>query len=104
MRGVGEGYHSGKRAERGMTVGSGVCAAELRRELAWRNRKWGRGRLHVESYGGQPVVVYSPQTEADGSVRHGNFFDAAYAAIMAWPPWMKRFNKVHTQGRTALPK
>ena len=82
----------------------GISAAELRRELALRNQKWARGRLHVESYGGQPVVIYSSETDTDGSVRHGNFFDAAYAAIVARPQWMRRFNKVHTQGRTALPK
>lgn len=87
-----------------MTVGSGRFSAELRRELALRNRKWARGRLHVESYRGQPAVVYFPETGADGGVRHGNFFDAAYATMMARPQWMRRFNKVHTQGRTALPK
>jgi hypothetical protein len=52
----------------------------------------------VESYGNPPVIVYPPQ-----SGRHGNFFDPAYAAIQARPEWMRRFAKIHAQGR-ALPK
>jgi hypothetical protein len=77
---------------------SSFFASQLRLELCQRNRKYARGRLHVESYGGQPVVVYAPENE-----RHGNFFDAAYGAIATRPEWMKRFNKIHAQGR-ALPK
>jgi hypothetical protein len=88
-------------------------ATQLRRELALRNRRWARGRLHVESYGSDPVIVYGPENctgedspaPAGGPVaRHGNFSDAAYAAMLARPAWMKRFNKVHPQGRNALPK
>jgi hypothetical protein len=87
--------------------------SQLRRELALRNRRWARGRLHVESYGSDPVIVYGPENCADEEhsaptgapvTRHGNFFDVAYAAILARPAWMKRFNKVHPQGRSALPK
>jgi hypothetical protein len=52
----------------------------------------------VESYGTPPVIVYEP---VDGL--HGNFFDAAYAAILERPEWMRRFDKIHAQGR-ALPK
>jgi len=52
----------------------------------------------VESYGTPPVIVYTPE---DG--RHGNFFDAAYAAIAGRAGWMRRFDKIHAQGR-ALPK
>ena len=37
------------------------------------------------------------------TARHGNFFDPAYAAIAARPEWMRRFDKIHAQGR-ALPK
>ena len=73
-------------------------ASELRRELGLRNRLWARGRAHAESYGNPPVIVYTPE---DG--RHGNFFDAAYAAITGRPDWMRRFNKIHAQKR-ALPK
>jgi hypothetical protein len=88
-------------------------AAQLRRELAVRNRRWARGRLYVESYGGAPVIVYAPQDPREedpsaesrpGGPRHGNFFNAAYTAILARTTWMKRFNKVHPQGRIALPK
>jgi hypothetical protein len=57
----------------------------------------------VESYGGDPVVVYGPELSADGVERHGNFCDAAYAAILGRPEWAKRFGKVHAQGR-ALPQ
>jgi hypothetical protein len=77
---------------------AGWYAGELRRELGERNRVWARGRAHVESYGTPPVMVYEP---SDG--RHGNFFDSAYVAILERPEWMRRFDKIHAQGR-ALPK
>jgi hypothetical protein len=64
-----------------------------------RNRGYARGRAHVESYGSAPVIVYEP----DGS-RHGNFFDSAYAAILAQPEWMRRFDKIHAQAARSLPK
>lgn len=73
-------------------------ASLLRQELAARNREWARGRLHVESLGSDPVIVYAPE---DGC--HGNFYDPAYEAICARPEWARRFNKVHAQGRS-LPK
>lgn len=96
---------------------TGEYAAQLRRELATRNRRWARGRLHVESYGAQPVIVYAPEqpgTEehvtaagqaggASDGLRHGNFFDVAYAAIVARPQWMRRLKKAHT-GRRMLPR
>jgi hypothetical protein len=81
-----------------MVVRSSWYASELRRELGLCNRQWARGRAHVESYGNPPVIVYPPE-----SGRHGNFFDPAYAAIAARPEWMRRFDKIHAQGR-ALPK
>ncbi len=88
---------------------SGFYAGLLRRHLAVRNRSWARGRPHVESYGAEPVVVYAPENTADGgpsveTARHGNFFDAAYEAILARPEWMRRFNKVHAQAAHSLPK
>lgn len=52
----------------------------------------------MESLGGDAVVVYPPEEGL-----HGNFFDPAYAAILARPGWARRFNKVHTRGR-ALPR
>lgn len=63
-----------------------------------RNRLWAAGRAHVESYGSQPVIVYAPQADC-----HGNFCDAAYQAMAARPEWMRRFDKIHAQGRS-LPK
>lgn len=81
-----------------MRTNVGLYASELRRELGLRNRLWARGRAHVESYGDPPVIVYAPDNR-----QHGNFFDAAYAAIEARPQWMRRFDKIHAQGR-ALPR
>jgi hypothetical protein len=78
-----------------MTIG---YASQLRYELAARNRQYARGRLHVESYGGVPVIVYGPDNGA-----HGNFFGPAYAAIGARAEWMRRFDKIHAQGRS-LPR
>lgn len=75
-----------------------MTSIELRANIAERNRVWARGRAHVESYGGDPVVVYAPEADL-----HGNFFDPAYRAILSNPQWMKRFSKVHTGGRT-LPR
>ena len=95
-----------------MEANSGWYAGELRRELAARSRLWARGRAHVESYGGQPVIVFSPEGTLDevrlpeGSpreARHGNFLDGSYAAMAARPEWMRRFDKIHAQGR-ALPR
>ncbi|MGA9673197.1 MAG: hypothetical protein WBQ94_28620 [Terracidiphilus sp.] len=86
-----------------MTAGAGWYAGELRRELTARNRVWARGnglvRPHVESYGGEPVIVYEPDCVGG----HGNFFDDSYVAIVANKEWMRRFDKIHAQGR-GLPK
>ncbi|MGA2672903.1 MAG: hypothetical protein ABSE99_06700 [Terracidiphilus sp.] len=81
-----------------MTVKASGYASQLRWELGLRNRRWARGRAHVESYGDPPVIVYEPE-----GGRHGNFFDGAYQAIAERPEWMRRFDKIHAQGR-ALPK
>jgi hypothetical protein len=81
---------------------SGLYGAQLRRELAVRNRAWATGRVHVESYGADPVIVYGPE-DAPGVMRHGNFFDAAYAAILERPEWARRLKKAHT-GRRTLPR
>lgn len=72
-----------------------VYAGGLRAELAQRNHLYARSHPHVESYGANPVVVYAPQ---DG--HHGNFYSPAYTAIEAHPDWPRRFNKIHTQGRS----
>lgn len=76
-----------------------LYASQLRQELCHRNRLYARGKPHVESYGANPVIVYAPE---DG--RHGNFFDAAYAAILSRSDWLRRFDKVHAQARRSLPK
>jgi hypothetical protein len=73
-------------------------AAQLRAELAERNRLHACGHPHVESYGSDPVIVYAPE---DG--RHGNFYQPAYGAILANPAWLRRFEKIHSHGRS-LPK
>lgn len=76
-----------------------MYAAQLRQELRVRNQLHARGRAHVESYGNPPVVVYAPEDQ-----RHGNFFDPAYAAILARADWMRRFDKIHAQAARTLPK
>ncbi len=82
-----------------MAANASWYANRLRQELGLRNRRYAQGRAHVESYGNPPVIVYPPE---DG--RHGNFLDAAYAAIVAQPEWMRRFDKVHAQAARTLPR
>lgn len=82
-----------------MTKNASWHASRLRQELGQRNKRYAHGRAHVESYGNPPVIVYAPD---EG--RHGNFFDAAYAAVAARPEWMRRFDKVHAQSARSLPK
>jgi hypothetical protein len=82
-----------------MTGKTSLYATQLRWELMRRNRTYARTRAHVESYGSAPVIVYEP----DGG-RHGNFFDSAYAAILARPDWLRRFDKIHAQAARSLPK
>lgn len=76
-----------------------LYAAQLRQELMARNRLYARAHHHVESYGAAPVIVYAPH-----GPRHGNFFDPAYAAILAHPDWLCRFDKIHAQAARALPR
>jgi hypothetical protein len=82
-----------------MANGTPLFAAGLRYELMARNRIYARGRAHAESYSSAPVIVYEPDGE-----RHGNFFDSSYAAMRSRPEWMRRFDKVHTQGARCLPR
>lgn len=82
-----------------MARSTALYATRLRQELITRNRSYARGRAHVESYGSSPVIVYEP----DGG-RHGNFFDPAFAAILARPEWVRRFDKIHAQAARSLPK
>jgi hypothetical protein len=87
-----------------MTAQASGYASQLRQELMLRNRLYARGRAHVESYGDPPVIVYEPNGQRHGNFRHGNFFDPAYAAILADREWMRRFDKVHAQAARSLPK
>jgi hypothetical protein len=73
-------------------------AARLRAELAERNRVHARGYAHVESYGSDPVIVYVPEKG-----RHGNFYLPSFEAILANPAWARRFDKIHSHGRS-LPR
>lgn len=82
-----------------MSSASGFYASLLRQELGARNRAYARGRRHVQSYGSAPVILYAPENS-----RHGNFFDPAYEAILARPDWLRRCNKVHTQGLRSIPR
>ena len=73
-------------------------ASRLRSELALRNHFYARHHPHVESYGNSPVIVYAPENGG-----HGNFHTPAYAAITTHPEWLRRFDKIHAQGRS-LPR
>lgn len=73
-------------------------AAQLRAELAERSRLHARAHPHVESYGSDPVIVYAPE---EG--RHGNFYEPAYEAILGKQGWYRRFDKIHSHGRS-LPR
>jgi len=86
-----------------MTASSAYYASQLRHELSLRNRAFALQRQlpHVESYGGMAVTVYQPHPTRK---RHGNFFDESYAAMLAIPEWRKRLDKVHTSGRSSLPR
>jgi hypothetical protein len=84
-------------------LNAGLYAGGLRQEIAERNRQYAAGCCHMESVAGGSMIVYAPQLDANGRTTHGNFFDAAFQAIVVQPDWAKRLNKVHTGGR-GLPK
>src|ERR1700735_4986529 len=86
-----------------MIMSSAYFAAELRRELSLRSRAFAKQRQldHVESCGGSPVVVYQPH---ENEVRHGNFIDESYAAILSETSWQRRLSKTHAQARSCLPR
>ncbi len=79
-------------------AGGFAYTSQLRAELAQRNRLYARNHPHAESYGVSPVIVYAPE---DGC--HGNFYQPAYAAMTEHPEWIRRFDKIHAQGRS-LPR
>jgi hypothetical protein len=78
-------------------------ASLLRRELCARNASYATLEQvpHVTSYGETPVMVY--RASSCGK-KHGNFLSASYQAITRRPEWKKRFAKVHSTARRALPK
>jgi hypothetical protein len=80
-----------------------LSAAELRRELSFRNLQYAKKRelLCRESYGNPPVVCYLP---CEDGVTHGNFLPAAYRAILKNSAWRKRLDKVHSLAKTSLPR
>jgi hypothetical protein len=78
-------------------------ASLLRRELCARNASYATLEQvpHVTRYGETPVVVYRA---SPCGKKHGNFLSASYRAITRRPDWQKRFAKVHSTARRALPK
>jgi hypothetical protein len=76
---------------------------ELRCELCTRNLTLAQtnGLRHVRSYGEMPTVVYAPEV---AGIRHGNFFESSYKAILKRPKWTCRLEKIHPQGRHAFPR
>ncbi|HXZ80115.1 MAG TPA: hypothetical protein VEG30_09315 [Terriglobales bacterium] len=80
-----------------------MFATALRLELNRRNQEYAQvHRLpHQLSYGAEPTVAYEPSADA---LRHGNFLDASYAAILAKPDWKRRLNKPHSQSKSSLPR
>lgn len=83
-------------------LASSQYATLLRQELCARNASYAALRKlpHVTSYGEQPVVVYQPSARRR---KHGNFISSSYQAILRRPEWRRRLNKVHSQGKHALP-
>lgn len=80
-----------------------LSAAELRRELGFRNQQFARKRelLCRESYGNPPVVCYLPGEEG---LTHGNFLPGSYRAILRNGAWRRRLDKIHSLARTSLPR
>jgi len=80
-----------------------LSAANLRRELGFRNKQYA-ARLGLdcrESYGNPAVICYLPCEE---ELTHGNFLPTAYRAILKNESWRKRLGKVHTMARSSLPR
>ena len=51
----------------------------------------------------EDLFVGTPADDSSGNLRHGNFFDPAYAAILQRKDWARRLKKAHT-GRRTLPR
>src|SRR5690348_3133227 len=78
-------------------------AGLLRLELTVRNAAYAANEKldHVTSRGEMPVLVYR---RSECGRYHGNFIPASYRAILRRPAWLRRLQKVHSQGNHALPK
>ena len=74
----------------------------LRRELAQRAKRFAVAHniTHYESCGFPPTILF-PSDPAN--LRHGNFIDDSYAAILENPTWAKRLEKAHPR-HDALPE
>ncbi len=68
-----------------------MSAGMLRREIAERNLRRGRGLPHEVTYGRVPSVVFQ---EYEGG--HGNFLSESYRAIVAEPAWARRLGKSYS--------
>ncbi|MEP6643956.1 MAG: hypothetical protein ABJA69_05640 [Acidobacteriaceae bacterium] len=82
---------------------SAFFASRLRAELSVRNRRYAAhlGLSMCETYGAMPSVCYQP---SEDGLSHGNFAAESYRAILRTEGWSRRLFKVHTQGRTSLPR
>ena len=67
-------------------------AAKLRAELAQRAKRFAnaQGVTYYESLGASPTVLFPADPDR---LRHGNFIEKSYAAILANPVWGKRLEK-----------
>jgi hypothetical protein len=90
-------------ARESMSVSRSYSPVELRRELSARNRAFAKeGKLlHAESSGSTPAILYQA---LDDEIRHGNFIDKSYVAILSQAAWQRRLNKTHAQARSCLPR
>jgi hypothetical protein len=79
-------------------TGAKSLAGGLRSNLAARNlARTIAGRIpHEVTRGATPSVIYAP-----GAGTHGNFLDASYRRICAYPAWAARLTKAHTAKRQA---
>jgi restriction endonuclease-like protein len=77
-------------------------SVNLRRVLAEHAEEYANAESipHCLSYGEDAAVCFFPY---NAGLRHGNFLDSSYKAIMAKPEWRRRLAKVHTSGRHSLP-
>jgi hypothetical protein len=89
--------------ERSGSYSTSLSAAELRRELSFRNQQYAKKWQLAcrESYGDPPVVCYLP---CEDGLTHGNFLPVVYRSILKNEAWRRRLGKVHSLARTSLPR